>query len=72
MQTLALELLQNMNEIDGRTLYTLLYVATVLLADPSTQFSGITQDELRIAVNNAKRALGYSGYNVPIAVTLDE
>lgn len=60
-----------MNEIDGRTLYTLLYVATICLAHPDTTYNGITQDELRIAINNAKRALGYSGYNVPISVVLD-
>lgn len=55
-------------KLDGRSLYTLLYVATVNLADPNTTYSGITRKELEAAVLNTKQVLETLGYAVPVAV----
>lgn len=56
------------SKLDGRSLYTLLYVATVNLADPNITFKGITQAELASAVRNTKQVLETLGYAVPVAV----
>lgn len=58
------------SKLDGRSLYTLLYVATVNLADPNTTFSGIKRAELEAAVLNTKQILETLGYVVPVVVRI--